>query len=104
MGFSELIVIMLVALLVIGPKDFLGSVRVLVSWVIRIKEQFKTVARDLENELGLNDIRSEVHNAQVLKELEDLKGDIEQTNCIDKAPSKSTTSGDDDEASSTETR
>ena len=66
-GFSELILIGVVALVVIGPDRLPGAARVAGMWVGRIKRSFNTIKEDLERELGADDIRRELRNEGILE-------------------------------------
>ncbi|HKM36688.1 MAG TPA: Sec-independent protein translocase protein TatB [Thiopseudomonas sp.] len=66
-GFSELILIGIVALLVLGPDRLPGAARVAGMWVGRLKRGFNSVKEDVERELGADDIRRELHNEGILE-------------------------------------
>ncbi|QIB65830.1 Sec-independent protein translocase protein TatB [Kineobactrum salinum] len=59
-GFTELVIIGIVSLLVIGPERLPGTIRTVAAWVHRIKRGFNDVRREVEQEL---------HNDAVLQEL-----------------------------------
>ena len=67
-GFTELVIIAVVSLLVIGPERLPSAVRTASLWLNRIKRGFSDIKREVEQEL---------HNDAVLQELrktgEDLK-------------------------------
>lgn len=67
LGFSELILIGIVALLVLGPDRLPGAARVAGLWVGRIKRGFNSVKEDVERELGADEIRLEMRNADILE-------------------------------------
>lgn len=71
MGFSELLLVGIVGLLVIGPERLPGAIRTTMVWVNRIRRSFNEVRADVEREL---------HNDAVMKELRDnastLKEDV----------------------------
>lgn len=71
MGFSELLLVGIVGLLVIGPERLPGAIRTTMVWVNRIRRSFNEVRADVEREL---------HNDAVMKELRDsanaLKDDV----------------------------
>ena len=66
-GFSELILIGVVALLVLGPDRLPGAARVAGLWLGRIKRSFNTIKEDVERELGADDIRRELRNEGILE-------------------------------------
>ncbi len=80
-GFTELILIGVVALLVIGPDRLPGAARVAGLWVGRIKRGFNTLKEDVERELGADEIRRELHNEGILdKERKMLKETADKVN------------------------
>ena len=81
LGFSELILIGIVALLVLGPERLPGAARVAGIWMGRIKRGFTSIKEDVERELGADDIRRELRNESILeKERQILKDTAEKTN------------------------
>ncbi|MFZ5654362.1 MAG: Sec-independent protein translocase protein TatB [Pseudomonadota bacterium] len=69
-GFSELLLLVTVALIVIGPKRLPEAARFLGYWVGKLRRGLHNARRDMERELGLDDIRREVHNQLLLEQLE----------------------------------
>ena len=80
-GFSELIIIAVVSLLVIGPERLPGAIRTGSAWLNKFKRGFNDIKREVQQEL---------HNDAVMQDLrktgEDLKAqansihqDIKQT-------------------------
>lgn len=67
-GFTELVVIGVVSLLVIGPEKLPGAVRTVAAWVHRIRRGFNDIRREVEQEL---------HNDAVLQELRKTGADVE---------------------------
>ena len=80
-GFSELILIGVVALLVLGPDRLPGAARVAGLWLGRIKRSFNTIKEDVERELGADDIRRELRNEGILeKERKTLQETADKAN------------------------
>jgi len=71
-GFAELLVIGVVALLVIGPERLPQTVRTASLWLNRIRRGFNDIKQEIQQEL---------HNDEVMRELRDtgnqLKNDAE---------------------------
>lgn len=71
-GFAELVIIGVVALLVIGPERLPGAVRTASLWINRIRRGFNEIKAEVQQEL---------HNDQVMQELkqagEQLKDDTQ---------------------------
>lgn len=78
-GFSELLLIALVTLLVMGPERLPQAVRSISLWLGRLKQMLATARRDLEQEVGMDDIRQQLHNEQVMRELNESKEQLEES-------------------------
>ena len=78
-GFSELLLIALVTLLVMGPERLPQTVRSISLWIGRLKQMLASARRDLEQEVGMDDIRQQLHNEQVMRELNESKEHLEET-------------------------
>ena len=76
-GFPELVVISIVALLVIGPEKLPETIRTITLWIGRIQRSFSNIRQELEKELGADEIRMQLHNEAVMKELEQARESIE---------------------------
>lgn len=73
MGFWELLVILIVALVVVGPERMPEAVRSGLLWFGRIKRTINDTKTEFEQQLGVDEIRRELHNEQVLKSLKALE-------------------------------
>lgn len=78
-GFSEILVIAVIALLVMGPERLPQALRSCALWFGRIRQQYRSVRSDLENEMGINDVRRQLHNENILKDLKEAKANFEET-------------------------
>jgi sec-independent protein translocase protein TatB len=77
-GFPELILISVVALVVIGPEKLPETVRTIALWIGRFKRSLSNLRMELENEIGADEIRQQLHNEGVMKELADTKSELEE--------------------------
>lgn len=78
-GFLELLVIAVISLIVMGPERLPQALRTFALWFGRIKQQFRSVRAELEDEIGIDDVRRQLHNENILKDLEDAKNNIADT-------------------------
>ncbi|WP_299594099.1 Sec-independent protein translocase protein TatB [uncultured Microbulbifer sp.] len=78
-GFFELLLIGVVGLVVIGPERLPDAVRTTVRWWTQIKQTLGNAKDELEREVGADDIRRELHNERVLKELRESQEAMERT-------------------------
>jgi sec-independent protein translocase protein TatB len=77
-GFSELLLIALVTLLVMGPERLPQTVRSISLWIGRLKQMLASARRDLEQEVGMDDIRQQLHNEQIMRELNESKEHLKE--------------------------
>lgn len=75
-GFSELVVCAIVALVVIGPERMPEAVRTIGLWVGRLKRSLRETRSELERQMGMDDIRRQLHNEDIMRSLEEARKDI----------------------------
>ncbi len=78
-GFLELFVIALITLVVMGPERLPEAIRAISLWIGRLKQLLAKTRKNIENEVGMDDIRHQLHNEQVLKDLGESKDQLEQS-------------------------
>lgn len=72
-GFMELVLVAIVALLVVGPEKLPGTIRTGALWVGRAKRSFNQVKADIEREINADEIRRQLHNESILADIEKAK-------------------------------
>lgn len=77
-GFTEMILIAVVGLIVIGPKRLPETVRFLGYWVGKLRRSVQGARQDMEREFGLDEIRRELYNEELLGRMEDERKQIER--------------------------
>lgn len=75
-GFPELILVSIVALLVIGPERLPETIRTVMLWVGRVRKTFTNIKTELEQELGADEIRRQIHNESIMQEIRESKEKI----------------------------
>ena len=78
-GFLELLVIALITLVVMGPERLPEAIRAISLWFGRLKQIWAKTRQEIENEVGLDDIRHQLHNEEVLRDLGEQKEQLEQS-------------------------
>ena len=78
-GFTEIVVIAVIALFVIGPERLPETVREISLWIGRIKRSLRETRLEIEQQLGADEIRRTLHNENVLQSLQHIKKDVEDT-------------------------
>lgn len=82
-GFPELLIVSVVALLVIGPEKLPETVRSIAIWISRLKRSLANIRTELENEIGADEIRRELHNDAIMRELKEARQGLD--NIVDGA-------------------
>ncbi len=75
-GFTEIIVCCVVALVVIGPERMPEAVRSIGLWVGRFKRSLRETREEIERQIGVDDIRRQLHNEDIMRTLENTRADI----------------------------
>ena len=78
-GFSELLVIAVIALVVMGPERLPETVRSISLWIGRMKQMLSSARQELEDEVGMDEIRRQLKNEQIMRDLDTAKENIETT-------------------------
>lgn len=78
-GFSEILLLVAIALIVIGPQRLPEAARFLGYWIGKLRRSLQNARRDMERELGIDDIRREVHNQLLLEQLESERQQVAET-------------------------
>ena len=76
-GFSELLLVGLVALIVFGPERLPGAARTAGLWIGRLKRSFSAIKTEVEREMGADEIRRQLHNEQILQMERELQQSIQ---------------------------
>lgn len=78
-GFSELLVCLVVALVVIGPERLPETVRTVGLWIGRLKRSLRDTRSEIERQIGADDIRRQLHNEEIMQRIEETRRDMEKT-------------------------
>lgn len=77
-GTSELLVVFVVALIVIGPERLPMAVKTAGLWIGRFRRSFYKVKAEIERELNTDEVRRQLHNEAVLADIEDAKSRVKR--------------------------
>jgi sec-independent protein translocase protein TatB len=78
-GFFEIIVICVVALIVLGPDKLPGTIRVMGLWIGRLKRSFNNIKTEIEKEVGADEIRRQLRNEEIMEKIKKTKSDFNNT-------------------------
>jgi sec-independent protein translocase protein TatB len=75
-GSLELLLILVVTLLVIGPEKLPDTLRELGLWFGRLSRSFNSVKSEIEKEIGMDDVRRQLHNEAVMQEMKRIEDEV----------------------------
>jgi sec-independent protein translocase protein TatB len=75
-GFSELVLILVIGLLVLGPERLPGAVRTAGLWIARLRRSFNDIRADIEREVRLDEIKRDIHNQTILDSLKETGDEL----------------------------
>ncbi len=78
-GFTELLLIAVVGLVVLGPERLPRAVRTASLWIGRLRRQFNEIRTEVEREIGADEIRAQLHNESIMRELRASREALEGT-------------------------
>jgi sec-independent protein translocase protein TatB len=76
-GFQELLLVGVVALLVMGPERLPGAIRTGSLWLARLRRSFQQIKTEIEREINADEFKRQLHNDAIMKSLEQTKSEIE---------------------------
>ena len=79
MGFAELLLIAVIALLVLGPERMPEAVRSTSRFLRQLRTGFNNLKNEFEREINADEIRRDLHNESIMQQLNngDLKEDLD---------------------------
>lgn len=77
-GFPELMLISIVALLVIGPEKLPETIRTVSLWLGRFRRSFAKIKLEIENEIGADEIKAQLYNEAIIQDIEKSRKTLEE--------------------------
>jgi len=77
-GFSELFLVLVVALVVVGPERLPALARKIGRYVSKAKQTFENVKREVESELETEELNKRLAENNILKETKELTNEVTQ--------------------------
>ncbi|MEH6638767.1 MAG: Sec-independent protein translocase protein TatB [Porticoccaceae bacterium] len=96
-GFAELMLIGLIALIVIGPKRLPEAARFIGYWTGKLRRTVGDARQEMEREFGIDEIKREVHNSLLLEQLDKERREVEEQ--FNQGQNKAAKSSDGDQSS-----
>lgn len=78
-SINELLLVAFVALLVIGPSRLPETLRTLGLWIGRLSRSFNSVKAEIEKEIGMDEIRRQLHNESVMEEMKRIEREVKRS-------------------------
>lgn len=78
-GFSELLLVAVIGLLVLGPERLPVALRTASVFLGRLRRQYSEIRAEVEREIGADQIRADLRNERVLDELKQSRDALEET-------------------------
>ena len=72
-GFLEIIIILVLGLIIIGPNRIPVVVKAALKFYKRIQKKFKNFKKDVEKEIGVDELNKDIFNELRMEELEETK-------------------------------
>ena len=79
-GFTEMLLVAIVGLLVLGPERLPEAIRTGSRWLARLKRGYNAIKADVERELGADELRTQLRNESITSRFEK---DREQLEALD---------------------
>ncbi len=78
MGFFEILLIFIVILLVVGPEQIPDAVSSTALAIGRLKRSFNRAFQEVEEQVGLDEIRSQLNQELVMQNIDKIRSDVSE--------------------------
>ena len=75
-GFSEILIVATLTLIIMGPKRLPETVKTITLWLRRIRNFINSAKVEIENEVGIDEIKKQLHNEKIMNEIEKSKREL----------------------------
>ncbi len=75
-GFSEILIIATLTLIVMGPNRLPETIKAITLWIGRLRNFINSARSDIENEVGIDEIKKQLHNEKVMQEIAKTKAEL----------------------------
>jgi len=76
-GFTEILLVAIVGLLVVGPERLPEAIRTSSKWLAKLKRGYTAIKADLERELGADEIRAQLRSDTITQSFEKGRQQLE---------------------------
>lgn len=78
-GFFEIVVVGIVALVVLGPERLPGTIRTVSLWIGRLRRSFNSIKADIEKEIGADEIRRTLRNEEIMEKFRHTQNQVQNS-------------------------
>jgi len=78
-GFFEIVVVGIVALVVLGPERLPGTIRTVSLWIGRLRRSFNSIKADIEKEIGADEIRRTLRNEEIMEKFRHTQSQVQNS-------------------------
>lgn len=78
-GFTELMVVFVVALLVVGPERLPGVARKIGLYIGKMRRSFQSIKDEVEQELEIEAVKAQLKESAMLEEAKELQAELSKT-------------------------
>jgi sec-independent protein translocase protein TatB len=78
-GFSEIVLVGVVSLVVLGPEKMPGAVRTAALMIGRLKRSFNALKTEIEKEIGADEIRRQLRNEEIMEKFKETQTALNNT-------------------------
>lgn len=78
-GFFEIVIVGIIALLVLGPEKLPGTIRTLSLWIGRLRRSFNSIKQDIEREIGADEIRRQLRNEEIMEKFRNTQAQVQDS-------------------------
>jgi len=75
-GFSEIMVVAVISLIIMGPERLPETLRTISLWLGRLRQFVSSARAEIEDEVGMDEIRRQLRNEQIMRDLEKGKDQL----------------------------
>ena len=75
-GFSEILIVATLTLIIMGPKRLPETVKTITLWLGRIRNFINSAKVEIENEVSIDEIKKQLHNEKIMNEIEKSKREL----------------------------
>ena len=68
-GFVELLIVAILSLIILGPERMPIAIRQIALWLGRLKRYFRRFKKELEDEIGADEIKRQLYNEELLEQI-----------------------------------